>query len=180
MRLHACFVVSPVTYTSVTLINRKSPLDLLKISCFFLQHYPHPLVGLQWGRPELCAASQSEALGCACRKSPTPRQTPHSLQRQPPPCLESLGFCLFPVMILLGVWGFKHAETSQPWVQFICNMYQGKEYTQCSQKINHIYILLQLPNPPTSYLPNCPPTAITICLLSFSSCFQIFIENWDQ
>lgn len=42
-------------------------------------------------------------------------------------------------MILLGVWGFKHAKTSRPWVQFMCNMYQGKEDTQSSQKINCIY-----------------------------------------
>lgn len=43
VQLYACFVVSPVTYTSVTVINRKSPLEMSKISCFF----PHPLPALK-------------------------------------------------------------------------------------------------------------------------------------
>lgn len=100
-----------------------------KISCFFPT--PPPRTSAR-GRPELCAARESERVGALPRIVQRQDKFPIGPKGSHLPAWSLWGLCLFPVMILLGVWGFKHAKTSRPWVQLMCNMYQGKEYIQRS------------------------------------------------
>ena len=87
LQLYACFVVSPVTYTSVTLINRKSPFEMSKISCFFSHRPPSLNFDAMQGRPELCAARLSEPVGARLPEKSNARTNSPFTSNKTPPCL---------------------------------------------------------------------------------------------
>lgn len=176
LQLYACFVVSPVTYTSVTLINRKNPLDVWKISCFFPHPYPHS---------SLCFFGEdlnSVQPGILSHWASSPKKPKAKTNSPFIPKTALFLPGVFGVLSLScnGTVGCLGLQTCQdkPTMGSVLMQYVSREREYTEQPKDKLYILLQLHKPP-NVLPTQPPTPQNnnYLLLSCSSWFQIYIEN---
>lgn len=142
MQLYACFVVSPVTYTSVTVINRKIPLEMSKISCFF----PHPIPALKCGEDLNSALPGSLSHWVRLpKKSNAKTNSPFT-----PKAAASLPR-VFRVLSLScnDTVGCLELQTCQdkPTMGSVHVQYVSRERIYTEQPKDKLYILLQLHNP---------------------------------
>jgi len=113
------FTASPATYISVTLRNRMNLFEMSEISWLHARArarahththtHTHTHLYFSKERPELRGVQQWLCFPDKFNAKETPILPKGS---HLPAWMDSLGLCLFPVMILLGVWGFKHAKAS--------------------------------------------------------------------